>query len=151
MGGRAENRRRKVPKRDLAWWFWLAVDLLLATSLLVDRRLLVAVIAIAAVQVPIFARGTAASFPAQVRIAYLGLLVIGLWPPAGFIHWVQLVGTTAMVLFGYCFLARCLSLLPLNRTEPMSAALLARTFFTLPVAGSIATGPARAAVPTDQC
>jgi hypothetical protein len=52
------------------------------------------------------------------------LLVIGLWPPLGLIHWIQLVGTTAMGWFGYCFLARCLSLLLFNRTEPLTGALV---------------------------
>ena len=125
-----------MPKRDIAWWFWLAVDVLLATSLLADRRMFAAVLAVAAIQIPVFAsRGT--SFPVQVRITYLSLLVVGLWRPLGFIHWIQLAGTTAMILVGYCLLARCLSLLPFNRTEPLTAALVARTFFTPPVEWSL--------------
>jgi len=145
----------KVSKRDIAWWFWLVTDVLLATSLLVDRRMLAAVIAVAAVQVPVFARGGngLVSFPGQVRVAYLILLLIGLWWPLGFIHWIQLAGTTAMVLFGYCLLARCLSLLPLNRTEPLTAGLIARAFFTPPVAGSVAARQAHVPPPpvTDEC
>lgn len=123
-----------MPKRDLTWWFWLATDVALANYLFVDREFIKAAIALAAVQVPVFARrgGGMTSFPAQVRIAYLGLLFAGLWSPLGVIHWIQLVGTTAMVLFGYCFLARCLSLLPFNRREPLSPRLLARTFFSPP-------------------
>jgi hypothetical protein len=129
-----------MPKRDIAWWWWLVIDLLVATSLLVDRRMLAAVFAVAAAQVVLFATSSGwTSFPAQVRIAYLGLLLIGLWHPAGFIHWIQLGGTTAMVLFGYCLLARCLSLLPFNRIEPLSAALVMRTFFAPPVASVIAS------------
>jgi len=72
--------------------------------------------------------GELAAFPVQVRAAYLALLVAGLYPPLGFIHWVQLVGTWAMVLVGYCPLARALSLLPWNRSQPLSAALVRRTF-----------------------
>jgi hypothetical protein len=78
------------------------------------------------------------------------LLVIGLWPPLGLIHWIQLVGTTAMVWFGYCFLARCLSLLLFNRTEPLTGALVARTFFMPPVVGAIATRQKHAPQP-DEC
>lgn len=128
-----------MPKRNLTWWFWLATDFALANYLFVDRELIKAAIALAAVQVPIFARrgGGLASFPAQVRLAYLALLIIGLWPPLRIVHWIQLVGTTAMVLTGYCFLARCLSLLPFNRTEPMTGRLLLDTFFSPPVDGSI--------------
>lgn len=128
-----------MPKRNLTWWFWLATDFALANYLFIDREFIKGAIALAAIQIPIFAKrgGGLMSFPAQVRIAYLGLLIAGLWSPLRFIHWVQLVGTTAMVLFGYCFLARCLSLLPFNRTEPMSSELLARTFLRRPVNGSI--------------
>ena len=81
-----------------------------------------------------------AAFPVQVRVAYLGLLVAAQWQPLYWIYWVQLVGTTAMVMFDYCFLARCLSLLPWNRTEPLSFHLVLRTFFSAPVPGNILQG-----------
>jgi len=42
------------------------------------------------------------------------------------------VGTFALVLFGYCLMARILSLLPGNRTEPVSLDLILRTFLTPP-------------------
>jgi hypothetical protein len=42
-----------------------------------------------------------------------------------------------MVLCGYCLLARCLSLLPCNRTQPLTIGLLRRTFISPPVEGSI--------------
>jgi hypothetical protein len=44
------------------------------------------------------------------------------------------------VTFGYCTLARCLSLLPWNRSEPLSFALLRRTFLSRPVKGSVLQG-----------
>lgn len=66
----------------------------------------------------------------QVRIAYLGLLILGVWTPLQCIHWLQLIGTSARVLVGYCFLARTLSLLPWNRFQPLSWALFNRTFFS---------------------
>jgi hypothetical protein len=69
------------------------------------------------------------AFTVQVRVAYLGLLIVGLWEALHFIHWLQLVGTSARVLVGYCLLARSLSLLPWNRVEPISLELLWRTFF----------------------
>ena len=128
-----------MPKRNLTWWFWLATDFALANYLFIDREFIKAAIALAAIQVPVFAKrsGGMASFPAQVRLAYLALLIIGLWPPLSIVHWIQFVGTTAMVFTGYCFLARCLTLLPFNRTEPMSGKLLARTFLSQPVDSSI--------------
>jgi len=130
-----------MPRRDITWWFWLATDIALAYYLFIDREFIRGAIALAAVQIPIFARrsGGLTSFPAQVRIAYLGLLLAGLWSPLQFIHWVQLLGTTAMVLFGYCFLARCLSLLPFNRMHALNSQLLRETFLTPPREGSIIT------------
>ena len=127
-----------MPQRNLGWWLWLATDVALANYLFVDRDFIKAALALALIQVPLFGalRGWR-SFPAQVRIAYGGLMIAGLWPPLAFIHWIQRVGTTAMVLFGYCFLARCLSLLPWNRTAPITPALLTATFFSMPVEGSI--------------
>ncbi|MGD8854087.1 MAG: hypothetical protein PVI28_17015, partial [Gammaproteobacteria bacterium] len=87
-----------------------------------------------------------AAFPVQVRVAYLGLLLAAQWQPLYWIYWVQLVGTTAMVVFDYCFLARCLSLLPWNRIEPFSFGLVVRTFFSAPVPGDVLQGlPARPA------
>jgi hypothetical protein len=128
-----------MPKRDISWWFWLATDVALANSLFIDREAIKATIALAAAQVPVFAirGGGLASFPSQVRLAYLCLLVIGLWHPLGVVYWIQLVGTTAAVLFGYCFLARCLSLLPFNRATPLSLRLMTGTFFAPPIHGSV--------------
>lgn len=128
-----------MPKRDITWWFWLATDFALANYLFIDREFIKGAIALAAAQIPVFAwrGGGLASFPVQVRIAYCALLVIGMWHPLRFIHWIQFVGTTSMVLCGYCLLARCLSLLPWNPTQPLTARLLRQTFFSPPVEGSI--------------
>lgn len=127
-----------MPKRNLTWWFWLATDIALANYLFVDRSFIKLTLALAAIQIPIFSRMHGwKSFPAQVRVAYLCLLIAGMWQPLGIIHWIQLVGTTAMVTFGYCFLARCLSLLPWNRSGRLSARLVVETFLSKPVKGSI--------------
>jgi hypothetical protein len=75
-------------------------------------------------------RSAITAFPVQVRIGYLGLLVLGLWEPLGWIHWVQAVGTSVRVALGYCLLARTVSLLPWNRCEAFSMNLLRRTYFT---------------------
>src|SRR5918997_154367 len=125
---------------DVKWWYWLATGVLLAAYLVAGLRAAIfAAIALTAVQLVHFAarERELAAFPVQVRAAYLGLLTIGLLPPLAFIHWVQLVGTWAMVLVGYCPLARMLSLLPWNRRQPLSVALVRRTFLSAPVRGSI--------------
>ncbi len=124
---------------DVRRWYWLATAMLLAGYVAGLHAAIFAAIALAAVQLVHFAaRGRElAAFPVQVRAAYLVLLVAGLYPPLGFIHWVQLVGTWLMVLVGYCPLARALSLLPWNRRRPLSADLVRRTFLSPPVRGSI--------------
>jgi hypothetical protein len=125
---------------DVKWWFWLVTAILLAAYVAGWRGAIFAAIALGAVQLVHFAarEGGLRAFPVQVRAAYLALLVGGLLPLLGFIHWVQLVGTWAMVLVGYCPLARALSLLPWNRRQPLSIALVRRTFLSAPVRGSIA-------------
>ena len=79
-------------------------------------------------------------FPVQIRLAYTGLLIICQISALGWLYWVPAVGTFALVLFGYCLMARILSLLPGNRTEPMSLDLLRRTFLTPPAPGNIHHG-----------
>jgi hypothetical protein len=67
----------------------------------------------------------------------MGLLVAGAMPWMAWIHWVQLVGTTAMIAVGYCPLARMLSLLPLNRAEPLTRSLAWRVFVQDRCAGGL--------------
>ena len=84
--------------------------------------------------------GRFSAFSVQVRIAYTAMLLLALWEPMRWLFWVPAIGTPAQVLFGYCTLARCLSLLPWNRTEPLTWKLVRRTFFSPPVKGSILQG-----------
>lgn len=128
--------------RHIEWWYWLATVVLLTVGLAGYSEALTGVIALTALQVLHFAHrtGNALSFPVQVRASYLSLLLLGVWPPLIFLHWIQFVGTWAMVITNYCFLARCLSLLPWNRGATLSRHHVARTFFSPPVKGSILQG-----------
>jgi len=119
---------------EAAWWYWAATVPLVAMGVSGQPAGIHAAMALTVVQLAHFAvrDRSLTSFPVQVRAAYLGLLAMGLWPPMALIHWIQLMGTTAMVLADYCPLARMLSLLPWNRTEPLSPALIARTFLARP-------------------
>lgn len=118
--------------RDLGWWYWFMTVGLLATSLMGWWMGLYLAMALCAVQIGhvIWLTRDITSFPVQVRAAYLGLLAAGLWLPLQWIHWVQLVGTSARVTVGYCFLARVLSLASWNRQQSISWNLLVRTFFS---------------------
>jgi len=70
--------------------------------------------------------------PVQLRLAYTLLLIICLFPPMRWIYWVPAVGTFALVIFGYCLMARMLSLLWWNRAEPITVDLLRRAFLSRP-------------------
>jgi hypothetical protein len=119
--------------RDAAWWYWLLTAGFLAASLAGWSSGVSLAVFLCVVQILHFRRrsGSFTSFPVQVRLAYLGLLVTGLWTALHWIHVVQLIGTSARVLVGYCLLARVLSLASWNRTEPLSPVLVRRTFFSM--------------------
>ncbi len=72
------------------------------------------------------------AFPVQLRLAYTLLLIICFFPPLRWLFWLPAVGTFVLVIFGYCLMARMLSLLPWNRTGPITADLLRRTFLSRP-------------------
>jgi hypothetical protein len=72
------------------------------------------------------------AFPVQLRLAYTLLLTICLLPPMRWLYWLPAVGTSALFIFGYCLMARMLSLLPWNRAEPITIDLLRRTFLSRP-------------------
>lgn len=82
-------------------------------------------------------RGTLRTLDVQVRIAYLGLLIVGgtgpLWP----IHVVQFVGVNALLVVDYCLLARLLVLMPWNRDVEFSAQLLRQALFMPPTSEAI--------------
>ena len=80
------------------------------------------------------------AFPIQVRFWYLMLLIVALPQPLQLIYWIPTIGTWAQIIFGYCTMARCVSLFPWNRSEPFSIALLRKTFLSIPVKGNIQQG-----------
>ncbi len=128
--------------QNISWLYWAVTDALLIAAVLGWEPGFAAAIGLNAVQAIHFMlreRGLTA-FPVQVRVSYLGLLLAGQWEPLHFIYFIQIAGTTAMVLFDYCPLARFLSLMPWNRREPFSLDLLRRTVFSPPVRGNILQG-----------
>jgi hypothetical protein len=119
--------------RDLGWWYWVLTGGLLATGLAGWQAGMYLAMALCVVQIGHVTGLThdVTAFPVQVRMAYLTLLLAGLWEPLAWIHWMQLVGTSARVLVGYCFLARTLSLAPWNRWQPLTLALVRRTYLSM--------------------
>ena len=127
---------------NIVWWYWLFTTLLLTGAVAGNALSLQAVIGLNIVQLVHFVlrEKSVTAFPVQVRLTYLGLLFLSQAPYMIWILWWQLIGTAAMVLTGYCFLARCMSLMPWNKTEDYSIALIKRTFFSAPVKGNVMQG-----------
>ena len=132
--------------RRLSWWYWLLSACLLTVGM-ADRPLgrdsgFLLAIALTVVQLFHFAlrEGRATAFPVQVRLGYLLLLLVALPTSMRWLYWLPLVGTWAQVLFGYCLMARAVSLLSWNRKQPFSLALLKRPFISAPVRGNILQG-----------
>src|SRR5262245_17266902 len=117
-----------MPKEP-TWWTWLTIAVLLAFGVAGSTGALYAAIAISVFQSG-WSFGKFSSFkpyPAQIRLAYAGLLFIGLVPGLFWIFWIPTLGTFALVLFGYCLMARVLSLMPWNRSEPITRNLFVGT------------------------
>jgi hypothetical protein len=67
-------------------------------------------------------------------------LTVFFWPPLTVLFWIPTIGTAAMVFFGYCLLARILSLMLWNRREASTLGLLKRTFLSASIAGNVMQG-----------
>lgn len=126
--------------RTLTWWYWLFTLGALAAGLAGWAEGLAMAIALTVLQAVHFAwrARSATAFPVQVRVAYLGLLLLGAWAPLEPLHLLLLAGTATLLAVDYCPLARILSLLPWNRKGPLTLARLRAAFLSPPVHGSIA-------------
>lgn len=128
--------------REISWWYWAVTTPLLFYGLAGHPEGFWLAIGLSAFQIVHFRLrdGSFSAFPVQVRLAYTAMLILFQWEPLGVLYWIPAIGTLAQVLFGYCTLARCLSLLPWNRNEAMSVDLVRRTFLSRPVRGSVLQG-----------
>jgi hypothetical protein len=130
--------------RAISWWYWLAAACFLASSVSGWPTGFLFVIGIAAFQLIhfILLERSMMAFSVQVRLGYLlaQLLFLALHENLQWIYWVPTIGTWATVLFGYCPMARIVSLMPWNRKEAFSLGLLKRTFLSTPVRWNILQG-----------
>jgi hypothetical protein len=127
-----------VEFRSIGWWYWLLSAGFLTAQVAGWPMGLPLAIGLTAFQFMHFALRTRSvrSFAAQVRLAYLLLLLIAAPERFRLMCWIPTMGTWVQVLFGYCGLARTVSLMPWNREVPLSMALFKRTFLSAPVKGS---------------
>ena len=128
--------------KDVGWWYWLITAGLLTVGVSRNQAEFVLAIALTIIQLIhyVFREQNITAFPIQVRYWYLMLLLIAWYEPLQWIYWIPTIGTWAQVIFGYCTMARCVSLLSWNRSEELSLDLLKKTFFSRPVRGSIKQG-----------
>jgi hypothetical protein len=128
--------------KELSWRYWFVTACLLTAGVAGYPTGFLLAIGLTVIQLIHFAirEGGMGAFPVQVRFWYLMLLLVALPQPMQIVYWIPTIGTWAQLIFGYCTMARCVSLLPWNRREPFSAGLVARTFFSRPVPGNILQG-----------
>jgi hypothetical protein len=131
-----------IDYKELSWWYWLVTACFLTAGVAGYPIGFSLAIALTMVQLIHFTirEGSVAAFPVQVRFWYLVLLLVAFPEPMRIIYWIPTVGTWAQLIFGYCTMARCVSLLPWNRREPFSLDLMTRTFFSRPVPGNFMQG-----------
>ena len=136
MSSRTINRQVFT---DMSWWHWAITVPMLAAHLAGYSWAIEAAMALCGI-VGVYFLVRIKQFrpyPVQVRIAYLGLLAVGMLPMMQWIYWIPLVGTTAMVTVGYCPLIRTLSLAPWNRSEALTPSLMWRAFAVEPCVGGL--------------
>ena len=123
----------------IAWWYWTASVALLAVGVAGYTPAFPAVVALTVVHaVHWIARARSLSaFAVQVRLGYFVLLAIGLWEPMRWIYVLPLIGSIALILFGWCPMARTLALMPWNRPVPFTLGLLRRAFLSPPFPGTV--------------
>ena len=135
-----------IEYRDTGWWYWLVTAGLLSFGVAGNPAGYELAIGLTVIQLIhfVFRERDITAFPIQVRFWYLMLLVVALPEPLQWIYWIPTIGTWAQIIFGYCTMARLVSLFPWNRSEPFTAALVRKTFFSRPVRGNIQQGFAAA-------
>jgi len=135
-----------MPNRP-TWWIWLFCAVSLALGLAGQETGYLAALLLACAQAGVFAICDGGwTFPVQIRVAYALILLGGQIPGLRWLNWVPVTGTFALVIFGYCPLARLLALCPWNRTEPLTLDLMRRTFLTGPRPGNLLHG-----LPASRC
>jgi hypothetical protein len=131
-----------IDYKELSWWYWLATACMLTAGVAGFKIGFLLAIGLTLFQLLhfIIRENNITAFPVQVRFWYLMLLLISLPQPMQLLYWVPLVGTWVQLIFGYCTMARCVSLLPWNRRENFSVSLLKKAFLSRPVRGNILQG-----------
>ena len=145
--------RLMLMPQEPTWWVWLITAAVLGLGLAGYPMAFLAAIALSAAQTVFFILRdrNLRSSPVQTRAAYTVLLLVCFVPGLQWLYWLPTVGTLALVVCGYCLMARFLSLLPWNRSERITPGLLRHTFLSAPALGNAPQGVAEGGCPGGVC
>lgn len=131
-----------IEYKDIGWWYWLVTAILLTLGMFSDQPGFILAIGLNCLQLLhyIIRERNIKAFTVQVRFWYLVLLLISFPGLMQWLYWIPFIGTWAQVIFGYCAMARLVSLWPWNRNENFTFDLFIKTFFSPPVRGSVQQG-----------
>lgn len=131
-----------IDYKQLEWQYWFATACLLTVGVAGYPTGFVLAIGLSLVQLIHFALRlqSLTAFTVQVRFFFLLLMLVLFPEPMQIVYWLPVAETWARTIFGYCLMARTLSLMPWNRRVPFTRGLLMKTFFSRPVRGSILQG-----------
>src|SRR3989338_1940159 len=100
-----------IDLKDAGWWYGAATLVALIGGLYGIPEMVYGAVGLAGVQIVHFAvTDGPVSFPVQVRIGLLLVILAGLPEATRWIWWVPAIGLTARLSIGYCMMARILSL-----------------------------------------
>ncbi len=108
----------KIFPKSIDWWFWLVTWALIVAAVAGWAPAYYGVIAVSLANVAVKAVGkrSLTAFAVQTRIVYLLLTLPGLWPEVRFWWYLALLaGTTLVVFFDRCTIARVLQHAPWNK------------------------------------
>lgn len=134
-----------IEYKDIGWWYWLVTAILLTYGISGNELGFVFAMGLTFFQLLhyIIREKSINAFSVQVRFWYLMLLLISFLEPMQWLYWVPCIGTWAQIIFGYCAMARMVSLWPWNREEGFTLKLITKTFLSRPVRGSVQQGFAK--------
>lgn len=110
----------KTNIRDTGWWFSAIILIFIAAAVAGWKPGYPVVMVLSGLQVVYFTwrEQSLLTLPAQVRIVYFALTLLGLWPSARIPVYVFLfVGTFMVVFFDKCSIEFVLKLIPWNRNR----------------------------------
>lgn len=122
----------------IAWWYLFFTQLAVLYAAFVGSAGLIAAVLLCVAQIVHFGLEDKNffSFSCQIRFVLIGIFLAAMIGPLRWLVWIPAIGLTARLTVNYCLLARLMSLLPWNRKQPLSWALVKKTLFSPPVQGS---------------